>query len=49
MKSTVRELLERFLNETELKARRVGVKISNLYREEKRQKQLTSFMEPGEG
>ena len=49
MKVAVRELLERFLNETELKARRVGVKISNLARKEKHQKQLISFMELGKG
>ncbi len=46
MKSTVKELFEKFLNETELGARRVGVRISNLAREPKDQKQLTSFMEP---
>jgi len=46
MKNTVKELFEKFLNETELDARRVGVKISNLVREPKNQKQLTSFIEP---
>jgi DNA polymerase IV (DinB-like DNA polymerase) len=46
MKSSVKELFEKFLNETELEARRAGVRISNLVREQKSQKQLTSFMEP---
>jgi len=45
-KNTVKELFEKFLNETQLDARRVGVKISNLVREQKTQKQLTSFMVP---
>jgi nucleotidyltransferase/DNA polymerase involved in DNA repair len=45
MKDTVRELFEKFLDKTKLEARRVGVKISNLVREQKSQKQLTSFIE----
>jgi DNA polymerase IV (DinB-like DNA polymerase) len=44
MKRAAKELFERFLNENDLKARRVGVKVSNLSREEKNQKQLTSFI-----
>jgi nucleotidyltransferase/DNA polymerase involved in DNA repair len=46
MKRTVRELLGKFLEENELGARRVGVKISNLVREQKSQKELTSFIQP---
>lgn len=46
MKSCVKELFEKFLNETELEARRAGVRISNLVREQKSQKQLTSFIDP---
>jgi DNA polymerase IV (DinB-like DNA polymerase) len=46
MKRTVRELLGKFLEENELEARRVGVKISNLVREQKSQKELTSFIQP---
>jgi DNA polymerase IV (DinB-like DNA polymerase) len=49
MKKTVKELLERFLNENGMEARRVGVKVSNLIREEKYQKQLTSFIEKKKG
>jgi len=45
MKRTVNELLMRFLSENDMEARRVGVKVSNLVREEKYQKQLTSFIE----
>jgi DNA polymerase IV (DinB-like DNA polymerase) len=45
MKKTVKELLEKFLNETGLEARRVGVKVSGLVREHSDQKRLTSFME----
>jgi DNA polymerase IV (DinB-like DNA polymerase) len=46
MKKIVKVLLEKFLEENELEARRVGVKISNLVREQKNQKQLTSFIQP---
>jgi nucleotidyltransferase/DNA polymerase involved in DNA repair len=46
MKDTVRELFEKFPDKTKLEARRVGVKISNLVREKRNQKQLTSFVEP---
>lgn len=42
-KKIVKELFEKFLNESELKARRVGVKVSNFVREQKRQKQITNF------
>jgi DNA polymerase IV (DinB-like DNA polymerase) len=48
MKKAVRELLDRFLGESELEARRVGVKISNLVRPLKSQRQLTSFLESNE-
>jgi len=43
-KKTVKELFEKFLNESELKARRVGVKVSNFVEEEERQKQITNFI-----
>jgi len=46
LKPIVRELFEKFLKETELKIRRVGVKISGFVKEEAEQKQLTSFF-PG--
>lgn len=43
IRQVVRELFERFLGETELEIRRVGVKISQLSKEEREQKKLTSF------
>jgi nucleotidyltransferase/DNA polymerase involved in DNA repair len=46
MKKIVKGLLEKFLEENEFEARRVGVKISNLVKEQKNQKQLTSFIQP---
>jgi DNA polymerase IV (DinB-like DNA polymerase) len=42
---TVRELLEKFLSESNVEIRRVGVKVSGLAKAEKSQKQLTSFIE----
>jgi DNA polymerase IV (DinB-like DNA polymerase) len=45
MKATVNELLEKFFDQNEYEARRIGVRISNLIREQKNQRQLTSFME----
>jgi len=45
MKGTVKELLEKFLDQNESEARRIGVRISNFAREQKSQRQLTSFME----
>jgi len=42
-KKTVKELYEKFLAESEVEARRVGVKVSSLSRKEELQKQLTSF------
>ncbi len=45
MKGTVRELLEKFFDQNESEARRIGVRISNFAREQKSQRQLTSFME----
>ena len=44
LKETVKELLEKFLDETEFEARRIGVKIANLAKEQNNQKQLTSFI-----
>jgi DNA polymerase IV (DinB-like DNA polymerase) len=45
MKGMVKELLERFFSQEESKARRVGVKISNFFKEQKNQRQFTSFIE----
>lgn len=43
LEEIVKELFEKFLSETVLEARRVGVKVSNLVKEQKSQKQITSF------
>ncbi|HKZ88408.1 MAG TPA: DNA polymerase IV, partial [Candidatus Bathyarchaeia archaeon] len=43
LKKTVRELFEKFLADSELEVRRVGVKVSGFVKEEPAQKQLTSF------
>jgi DNA polymerase IV (DinB-like DNA polymerase) len=45
LRKTVRELFEKFLGESELEIRRVGVKISHFAKEEAEQKQLTSFFQ----
>jgi len=45
LKNTVRELFEKFLGESELEIRRVGVKISHFAKEEAEQKRLTSFFQ----
>jgi DNA polymerase IV (DinB-like DNA polymerase) len=45
LRKTVRELFEKFLEESELEIRRVGVKISRFAKEETEQKQLTSFFQ----
>jgi DNA polymerase IV (DinB-like DNA polymerase) len=45
IKKTVKELIEKFLNETDLEVRRAGVRISSLVREQSGQKRLTSFIE----
>lgn len=42
---TVSELLEKFLSESNIDIRRVGIKVSGLVKSEKSQKQLTSFIE----
>jgi len=42
-KKTVKELFEKFLNESDVEARRVGVKISILTKKEEQQKQITNF------
>jgi DNA polymerase IV (DinB-like DNA polymerase) len=42
-KETVKELYEKFLGESDVEARRVGVKLSSLSRKEELQKQLTNF------
>jgi len=43
-KEAVKELLERFLDQTDFEARRVGVKVASFVRQEKNQTQLTSFI-----
>jgi DNA polymerase IV (DinB-like DNA polymerase) len=43
LRKTVRELFEKFLGESELEIRRVGVKVSQFSKEEREQKRLTSF------
>jgi DNA polymerase IV (DinB-like DNA polymerase) len=45
VKKTVHELFEKFLSESELEIRRVGVKISHFTKEEAEQKRLTSFFQ----
>jgi len=42
-KNTVTELFEKFLSESHVDARRVGVKVSSLSKKEELQKQLTNF------
>ena len=44
LKRIVKELLERFLLKSNLKARRIGVKVSNFVKEEQKQKKMTSFI-----
>jgi DNA polymerase IV (DinB-like DNA polymerase) len=43
LKKIVMELFAKFLNESDIEARRIGVKVANLIKEEEKQKQLTSF------
>ncbi len=43
-KKTVQELFERFLDETELAVRRVGVKVSNFVKQQEKQKEITDFV-----
>ena len=45
LRKIVRELFEKFLEESELEIRRVGVKISQFAKEEVEQKRLTSFFQ----
>jgi DNA polymerase IV (DinB-like DNA polymerase) len=45
LRQAVRELFEKFLDESELEIRRVGVKISSFSKEEREQKKLTSFFD----
>ncbi|MCW4046730.1 MAG: DNA polymerase IV [Candidatus Bathyarchaeota archaeon] len=46
LRKTVREIFEKYLSESQLEIRRVGVKIAQLTKEETQQKQLTSFFQP---
>ncbi len=43
IRRAARELLEKYLAETDLEVRRVGVRVGSFSKEERRQKQLTSF------
>ena len=43
LRKTVRELFEKFLADSDLEVRRVGVKVSGFVKEEPAQKQLTSY------
>ena len=43
IKKAARELFEKFLGESELEVRRVGVRVSQFSKEEREQKKLTSF------
>ena len=43
LKKTIRELFEKILDDSRLEIRRVEVKVTHFVREEKTQKQLTSF------
>jgi nucleotidyltransferase/DNA polymerase involved in DNA repair len=43
LKKHVRLLIEKYLTESSLEIRRVGVKISGFSKEQKQQKQLSSF------
>jgi nucleotidyltransferase/DNA polymerase involved in DNA repair len=45
LNETVKELFEKFLSETTIKIRRVGVKVSGFVKEQKNQKQITSFFD----
>ena len=45
MKTTVKELFRQYLRESTVEVRRVGVKISNFSKEQKTQKQITSFFD----
>lgn len=45
LRGAVRELFDKFLGESELEIRRVGVKISNFTKEEVEQKRLTNFFQ----
>ncbi len=44
IRKAVRDLFEKFLDESHLEVRRVGVKVSHFSKEERQQKQLTSFL-----
>jgi DNA polymerase IV (DinB-like DNA polymerase) len=44
LRQVVRELFGKFLNESKLEVRRVGVKVSQFSKDENEQKKLTSFL-----
>jgi DNA polymerase IV (DinB-like DNA polymerase) len=45
LKKTVHELFEKYLDESEMEIRRVGVRVSHFVKEEAEQKRLTSFFQ----
>jgi DNA polymerase IV (DinB-like DNA polymerase) len=47
LRRVARELFEKFLSDSTLEVRRVGVKVSQFTKEEKQQKHLTSFFQNG--
>jgi len=49
LKQKIKELIEKFLPESKLRVRRVGVKVSGLTKEPESQKQLTSFLGSDDG
>jgi DNA polymerase IV (DinB-like DNA polymerase) len=46
IRKAARELFEKYIGETEMEIRRVGVKVAAFGKEERKQKQLTSFFPP---
>jgi DNA polymerase IV (DinB-like DNA polymerase) len=46
LKRIAKELFERFLSESELDARRVGIRVSNFTKAKERQKEITNFIGP---
>src|SRR5204862_314476 len=45
IRTVARELFERYLGETDLEIRRVGVRVGHFSREERQQQQLTKFFQ----
>ena len=49
IRKAARELFEKYLGESELELRRVGVKVADFSKEERQQRQLTSFFQSKKG